>query len=503
MGCNAWNHPPGCDCGWGGDTGGQQFFGRPKGAYADPVRSSVAAPARTRAASDGRWRSVGNHGPNAECPVCGQPVYFVQPENGGRIFFDELGPPWPKHPCTDNGHSPVFAPAGYVSHHVGSGVLSEWHLVSSPKVGNEAGVLTLEGHCPGLNEYLMFRAPAGPTPAPLPPVLAKRDGNTGAYLCSYLAETEAGRFEPVQEPQRYYPGYGISLDEWEAAFAGDPRSENAIGWAHSFFWDGIKDGAKHKKPSVAEFWFSRSAEHGSPIGRNNLAVLLLARAGEDPSVRTRVWTELTLSAFQMTPTAFGHLGRMLKSGYGGFDRALLGGLLEAVGRQLAFDRYLGDVQEDQENLEDGEEDGTPAPAVRYSPLSIDSYFHIETARNISGLSDCLPAWNFFWLSVDGAEPETEGPEAFHSRQDAPRALIESLAFDLDRELSLGVTLRDALRMPPRRFLHYFEGADTSLVRVSASPGWRDRVVRKAKEAARRLTEGADGEAAEIVPLRPQ
>lgn len=186
MGCNAWNHPPGCDCGWGGDTGGQQFFGRPKGAYADPVRSSVAAPARTRAASDGRWRSVGNHGPNAECPVCGQPVYFVQPENGGRIFFDELGPPWPKHPCTDNDHSPVFAPAGYVSHHVGSGVLSEWHLVSSPKVGNEAGVLTLEGHCPGLNEYLMLRAPAGPTPAPLPPVLAKRDGNTGAYLCSYL-----------------------------------------------------------------------------------------------------------------------------------------------------------------------------------------------------------------------------------------------------------------------------------------------------------------------------
>lgn len=105
--------------------------------------------------------------------------------------------------------------------------------------------------------------------------------------------------------------------------------------------------------------------------------------------------------------------------------------------------------------------------------------------------------------MDGAEPETEGPEAFHSRQDAPRALIESLAFDLDRELSLGVTLRDALRMHPRRFLHYFEGADTGLVRVSASSGWRDRVVRKAKEAARRLAEGADGDAAEIVTLRPQ
>lgn len=40
--------------------------------------------------------------PNAACPVCGDPVYFYQSPNGGRVFFDELGPPWPKHPCTDN-----------------------------------------------------------------------------------------------------------------------------------------------------------------------------------------------------------------------------------------------------------------------------------------------------------------------------------------------------------------------------------------------------------------
>jgi hypothetical protein len=42
--------------------------------------------------------------PNAICPVpgCGKPVYFYQSPYGGRVFFDELGPPWPKHPCTDN-----------------------------------------------------------------------------------------------------------------------------------------------------------------------------------------------------------------------------------------------------------------------------------------------------------------------------------------------------------------------------------------------------------------
>lgn len=39
--------------------------------------------------------------PNATCPVCGADVFFYQNEHGSRVFFDELGPPWPKHPCTD------------------------------------------------------------------------------------------------------------------------------------------------------------------------------------------------------------------------------------------------------------------------------------------------------------------------------------------------------------------------------------------------------------------
>lgn len=39
--------------------------------------------------------------PNARCPVCGESVFYYQNEHGSRVFFDELGPPWPKHPCTD------------------------------------------------------------------------------------------------------------------------------------------------------------------------------------------------------------------------------------------------------------------------------------------------------------------------------------------------------------------------------------------------------------------
>lgn len=40
--------------------------------------------------------------PNARCPVCSKPVFFYSNQYGSRVYFDDLGPPWPKHPCTDN-----------------------------------------------------------------------------------------------------------------------------------------------------------------------------------------------------------------------------------------------------------------------------------------------------------------------------------------------------------------------------------------------------------------
>ncbi len=40
--------------------------------------------------------------PNAMCPVCGELVFYYQNKHGSRVYFDELGPPWPKHECMDN-----------------------------------------------------------------------------------------------------------------------------------------------------------------------------------------------------------------------------------------------------------------------------------------------------------------------------------------------------------------------------------------------------------------
>lgn len=33
------------------------------------------------------------------CPVCGAEVFFHTNGNGDVVFFDDLGWPWPKHPC--------------------------------------------------------------------------------------------------------------------------------------------------------------------------------------------------------------------------------------------------------------------------------------------------------------------------------------------------------------------------------------------------------------------
>lgn len=79
MGCNAWNHPPDCECGWGG-----VFHG-----HGADISQALAWPLK-----NGSWIN-----PNAHCPICGAQVFFYKSPTGGSVYFDALGPPWPKHPC--------------------------------------------------------------------------------------------------------------------------------------------------------------------------------------------------------------------------------------------------------------------------------------------------------------------------------------------------------------------------------------------------------------------
>lgn len=87
--CNAHNHHIGCNCGWGGD--GHQGY-----AYIEALFNQQRL--ISHQIDFDEYDSYVN--PNAICPVCGASVYFYQSSYGGRVYFDELGPPWPKHPCT-------------------------------------------------------------------------------------------------------------------------------------------------------------------------------------------------------------------------------------------------------------------------------------------------------------------------------------------------------------------------------------------------------------------
>lgn len=85
MGCSAHNHPPSCNCGWGG------------------VHYEAISPEYGL----DYWAHASSHtNPNARCPVCGASVFFYRSPEGGAVYFDSLGPPWPKHPCLDEGSEP-------------------------------------------------------------------------------------------------------------------------------------------------------------------------------------------------------------------------------------------------------------------------------------------------------------------------------------------------------------------------------------------------------------
>lgn len=112
MACNASNHPSNCNCGWGGygHIGRGSLYGSTPSV--EKWITSSYTPVYNwefdyiNKITD--YYSFTN--PNASCPVCREQVFFYQSPDGGRVFFDSLGPPWPKHPCTDNTSKPSSIP---------------------------------------------------------------------------------------------------------------------------------------------------------------------------------------------------------------------------------------------------------------------------------------------------------------------------------------------------------------------------------------------------------
>lgn len=92
--CNAWNHSPGCNCGWGGQGNPANL----RSGYQASYRHSTS---RTFTVQQDLydWVHYGSITFFTECWWCGEAVYFHRNENGGCVLFDSLGPPWPVHAC--------------------------------------------------------------------------------------------------------------------------------------------------------------------------------------------------------------------------------------------------------------------------------------------------------------------------------------------------------------------------------------------------------------------
>jgi hypothetical protein len=60
-------------------------------------------PRLARCSYRGSWDSFTHP---TKCRDCGGRCYFYQNQNGSKVFFDSLGPPWPKHFCHERKQQP-------------------------------------------------------------------------------------------------------------------------------------------------------------------------------------------------------------------------------------------------------------------------------------------------------------------------------------------------------------------------------------------------------------
>jgi len=96
-----YNHKPWCTCGWCVKSSSTFYTPSPK--KVKTVTKVIKDSYKWDYSHIKRIETTQSFvNPNAKCPVCDEPVFFYQSPYGGKVFFDELHPPWTKHPCTDN-----------------------------------------------------------------------------------------------------------------------------------------------------------------------------------------------------------------------------------------------------------------------------------------------------------------------------------------------------------------------------------------------------------------
>ncbi len=319
MGCNAWNHAADCDCGWGGDTGGGGRFG------AFPVTSY-------RKTADGLDWSFSRSPtyetyttPNARCPICGEEVFFCRSPTGGSVFFDELGPPWSKHPCTDT----------YIARGDCALVLSNdtpraqtarqpldptsWSPFIPKEIITKSGIdyyyindniLKITGNVIAVADSSFRYAP----------IYWRRDPHDPAFVeISSISIDRGTSFVERRQKCASWASTAIEAEEILGGMRPGAVVLNALGWSMSFAWMDKNDPEWHKKPFIdwkkSIKYFEESAKLGNDMALNNLGVIFRDGLGvlKNPEASFNFFK---MAADQMDPHIIRNLAHCYLVGWG-------------------------------------------------------------------------------------------------------------------------------------------------------------------------------------------
>lgn len=287
MPCNGHNHPPTCECGWGGQWHGNYGGGKTSHDW-------EAEQIRHRDYFFGYWSRhhsdfLSYTNPNAKCPVCGERVFFYQSPYGGRVFFDELGPPWPKHPCTDNSSAafgrphcrdypkpePMFSTKPTTTPRWAQEGWEPVILVSLTRE-NDMTVLVVERMdnadriTLGINKSVMIDKQA-------PIHLQEHDEDLGVFDLSYL-QLHGGGISPAQDTWYRNARKPAHVQHWRDAISGTASHQNIVASRLIFGnidpeADAIELTDKKIDFDAADFWLQKSMKGGSAAAAENVATI--------------------------------------------------------------------------------------------------------------------------------------------------------------------------------------------------------------------------------------
>jgi hypothetical protein len=165
--------------------------------------------------------------PNAHCPVCNEPVFFYRSPYDGRVYFDALGWPWPKHRCTDRGYAPRHTQPGTKPAREPDWIKENWRPVLSMRVHADAAgrVVTGDVEETFLELHLAKAAPMDEHS----PVFVRRDSTRPElFEVTYLSSDPLGVHR--QTAVAFDPRIrSLGADIVASAAAGDPAANRVIG----------------------------------------------------------------------------------------------------------------------------------------------------------------------------------------------------------------------------------------------------------------------------------